>query len=349
MTNADALLEVEVAERTLIAARNATSTCLAATAEDRAVIVYDSSTREIAAALMRAFKELDTAVTAFDMDLMGKRPLGKLPAGVVNALRSATVSAAAVTTMQGELSARRTILDTVGAAGARHAHMPSITTEIFEDSLSIDYREVSRFIEHLVEIIAATTSFTMTSAGGTHLEFSYPSPPLLQKLDGLIKPERWQNLPSGQIIIYPTDANGVYVVDRTLGDWFEHKYDIAKHPVTFEFENGTVRSLRCDNKRLERDLWVYIRSSANSGRVSELVIGANLGLTQGHTGALYEGYRPGASIAIGSLDPDLLGWQSSTFLPMVGIKNSIVVGGRRIMVDDAFSDDILAQIDKLKG
>jgi leucyl aminopeptidase (aminopeptidase T) len=348
MTNVDALLEVDVAERTLAAARNATATCLSAGADDRAVIVYDGSTREIAAALLRAFGELETKVTAFDMDQMGKRPLNKLPAEVVSSLRSASVSAAAVTTMQGELSARRTILDTVGAAGLRHAHMPSITTEVFEDALAMDYREVSRFIEHLVETITATTSLTMTSAGGTHLEFTYPSPPLLQKLDGLISTERWQNLPSGQVIIYPTDANGVYVVDRTLGDWFEHKYDIAEHPVTFEFENGMVRSLRCDNKRLERDLWVYIRSSENSGRISELVIGANLWLTQGHTGALYEGYRPGASLAIGSLDPDLLGWQATTFLPMVGIENSIVVGGRQIMVGDAFTDDILAHFDKLR-
>lgn len=343
MTDNDALLEVEVAERTLVAARNATATCLGATAEDRAVIIFDHSTREIAAALLRAFDELDTAVTTFDMDQVGKRPFNKLPAEVVTALRGSTVSATALTTMQGELSARRTILETAGAHGLRHAHMPSITTEIFEDALAMDYREVSSFIEHLVEVISATTSFTMTSAGGTHLEFSYPSPPLLQKLDGLIKPDRWQNLPSGQIIIYPTDTKGVYVVDRTLGDWFEHKYEIAEHPVTFEFENGQVRSLRCDNRRLERDLWVYIRSSENSGRISELVIGANLGLTQGHTGALYEGYRPGASIAIGSLDPDLLGWQSTTFLPMVSIRNSIVVGDRQIMVDDAFTDDILEQ------
>ncbi|MBW2278584.1 MAG: hypothetical protein JRF63_13915 [Deltaproteobacteria bacterium] len=346
MTSPDVLLEVEVTERTLTAARNATATCLSATAEDRAVIIFDGSTHAIAAALLRAFEELGTRVTTIDMDQLGKRPFSRLPAEAVNALKADTVSAAALTTMQGELTARRNILETVSACGLRHAHMPSITTEVFEDALAMDYRDVSRFIAQLVEIITATTSFAMTSTGGTQLEFSYPSPPLLHKLDGLIKTDRWQNLPSGQLIIYPTDANGVYVVDRTLGDWFEHKYKIAEHPVTFEFENGRVRSLSCENRRLERDLWVYIRSSENSRRISELVIGANRSLTQGHTGALYEGYRPGASLAIGSLDPDFLGWQSTTFLPMVGISNSIVVGERQIMVDDVFTEDILAEFDK---
>jgi leucyl aminopeptidase (aminopeptidase T) len=205
----------------------------------------------------------------------------------------------------------------------------------------MDYREVSRFIEQVVEVISATTSLTMTSAGGTHLEFTYPSPPTIDKLDGLITSGRWQNIPSGQILIFPPDANGVFVADRTIGDWFESKYDITQYPVTFEFEGGFVRSLKSDNRRLERDLWLYIRSSENSNRISELVIGANLGLTQDHTGALFDGYRPGASIAIGSVPSEHLSWEAVTFLPMVGSENSIDVGGRRIMVDDSFTPDIL--------
>ena len=43
------------------------------------------------------------------------------------------------------------------------------------------------------------------------------------------------------------------------------------------------------NQKLERDLRLFLRSSANSGRISEVVIGANLGLTQGHRSALFEG------------------------------------------------------------
>jgi leucyl aminopeptidase (aminopeptidase T) len=348
MTTEQALLEVDVSERLLDAARNATTTCLAATTDDRAVIIFDASTRPIAAALLRAFEEIGTAATVLDMDSFGKRPHASAPAQVINGLKSATVSAMAIKTLQGELSVRRAILNTVNEAGVRHAHMPSITVEMFEDSLSMDYREVSRFITHCVETIAATTSLTMTSAGGTQLDFSYPSPPTIDKLDGLIEAGRWQNIPSGQILIYPTDANGLFVADRTIGDWFEHKYDVSQYPVTFEFEDGYVRRLSCENRRLERDLWVYVRSSENSNRISELVIGANLGLTQDHAGALFDGYRPGASIAIGSVPSAHLNWDAATFLPMVGRRNSIVVGERQIMVDDSFSDDILSQFGQLK-
>jgi hypothetical protein len=134
----------------------------------------------------------------------------------------------------------------------------------------------------------------------------------------------------------------VFVADRSIGDWFEHKYDIANHPVTFEFEGGFVRALRCDDKRLERDLLLFVRSSDNSGRISELVVGANLGLTQDHVSALFDGYRPGASLSLGALPTHNLGWNAATFLPIVGKANSLVVGGRLIMSGDRFADDILA-------
>jgi len=153
--------------------------------------------------------------------------------------------------------------------------------------------------------------------------------------------DRWQNLPSGQIIITPADAQGVYVVDRSIGDWFEHKYDVTKSPVTLEFEKGAVRAIRCENRRLERDLSLYIRSSEHSGRISELVIGANLGLTQGHSGALFEGYRPGASVSVGALPGKDPGWSAATFLPLIGHRTSLFVGSRQIMSDDTFSADLV--------
>jgi leucyl aminopeptidase (aminopeptidase T) len=298
----------------------------------------------VAAALKQAFEEIGARVALIDADSYGARPLAKCPGEIIQALAGATVSALAMTTMRGELKARRAVLEAVTANKLRHAHMPSITNEVFIDGLSMDYREISRFIDLLVEVIAGSTALTMTSPAGTNLEVSYPSPPEIDKLDGLIDDRRWQNLPSGQILIFATDANGTYVADRSLGDWFEHKYDVSQYPVSFEFEKGHIRSLSCDNRRLERDLGLFIRSSDNSGRISEMVIGANLGLTQGHTGALFDGYRPGASISIGSTPGSKsASWHSATFLPMTSSRNSIFVAGRQIMHEDSFADDLLAE------
>jgi leucyl aminopeptidase (aminopeptidase T) len=181
----------------------------------------------------------------------------------------------------------------------------------------------------------------MTSPAGTDLVCRFGTPPEIDKLDGLIAPGSWQNLPSGQIVIQPASAEGVFVADSNLGDWFEHDYRVADHPVRFEFEECRIRRIHCDNKKLERDLRLFLHSSANSGKISEVVIGTNLGLTQGHRSALFEGYRPGASITIGAFPSPTKHWTSATTVPVFGVKKSLFVGARRIMTDDVFSDDLL--------
>ena len=337
----EALSEIDVSASMLEAAVNAVGICLSATNDDRAVIIYDNSTINIAAALDQAFNAIDIPAKTFNLDSIGARPLATLPGKIASALRSATVSAMAVTTIRGELSLRRLIIDLVSSHEIRHAHMPAITDEVFVDGLSMNYREISEFIDILIALAEKNNSITMTSPAGTNLQINYATPPIFDKMDGLIIPKRWQNLPSGQLIIYPNDASGIYVIDRNIGDWFEHKFDVTEHPVTLVIENGRVRTINCENKRLERELGLFLRSSDNSGRISELVIGANLGLTKDRSNALLDGYRPNASLVLGSLGDPKVNWSSATFLPVFGSNSSLFIGARQIMMGDAFSADLL--------
>jgi leucyl aminopeptidase (aminopeptidase T) len=325
------------------AARNAVTVCLAASAADRAVVVYDASARGVAAALCAAFDEIGADCTACDVDAFGVRPLTVLPAAIARTLAGATVSALALTSLPGELALRRAVLDIVIERRLRHAHMPSISEPVFADGLAMDYRQVAAFVARLVGALEGAAAIRMTSPGGTDLLCRCATPPTLHPLDGLIAPDRWQNLPSGQIVVIPTGAEGVFVADRNLGDWFEHTYRVADHPVSFEFEGGRVRQIRCANRKLERDLRLFVSSSENSAKISELVVGANLGLTQDHHGALFDGYRPGASITLGA-NPAIGGFVSATSIPVFGARKSLWVGERRIMTDDAFAPELLRDL-----
>jgi leucyl aminopeptidase (aminopeptidase T) len=325
------------------AAHNAVTVCLSGTASDRAVVVYDASTTSIAAALCGAFEEIGATCAACDVDAFGVRPLTVLPAAIARTISQATVCALALTSMPGELALRRAVLDVVIERRLRHAHMPSITERVFTDGLAMDYRQVARFIGRLVDTLHGASGLRMTSPAGTDLSCRCATPPVLHKLDGLIANDRWQNLPSGQIIVVPTGAEGVFVADRDLGDWFEHTYRVADHPVSFDFEGGRVRQIRCGNKKLERDLRLFVQGSENSAKISELVIGANLGLTQDHGGALFDGYRPGASITLGA-NPAIGDFTSTTSLPVFGARKSLWVGDRRIMTDDAFAPELLENL-----
>ncbi len=337
------LLEMDTSKQLLAAAHQAAGTCLSATPEDRAVVIHDDSTRLIAAALAKAFTEIGAEIQVYDMDAFGDRPFTVLPSAVIKSLEKATVSVMAVTAKQGELSVRSKVLEISTTCKLRHAHMPSITPQLFEDGLSMDYREVSLFIDRIADVIKGTTSLRMTSLSGTDIEFEYASPPKMVQLDGLINAARWQNLPSGQIIIVPTNAYGRFVVDSSIGDWFNHKYDVTQYPVTIHFDRARATKISCDNQKLQRELSLYMRSSENSGRISELAIGANLGLTRSHKNSLFQAYRPGASIAAGNLHaPGLdIGWTASTFTQLIGRRTNLFVGNRQIMSKDTFTDEFL--------
>jgi hypothetical protein len=339
----DDLTDARIPPELAKAAHNAVTVCLAGTGADRAVIVYDASTLRIAAALQRAFAEIGAACEMCDVDAFGVRPLTTLPAAIARQIASATISALALMSMPGELALRKAVLDIAIERKLRHAHMPSITEAVFADGLAMDYRQVSKFVGRVVETLKDASELRMTSPGGAELLVRCSTPPALHVLDGLITRNRWQNLPSGQIIVIPTDAEGVFVADRNLGDWFQHTYDVADAPVSFDFEGGRVRQIRCRNKKLERDLRLFLRSSENSAKISELVIGANLGLTQDHRSSLFEGYRPGASITLGA-NPAIGGFVSTTSIPVFGAHKSLWIGDRQIMADDAFSPELLSDL-----
>ena len=269
--------EPTTADAMTVAARSGCAGVPAATEEDRAVVVHDGSTEAISDALVRAFEEIGVRTHVFNLDDLGPRPLAALPGKIAAALRRATVSALAATAIRGELSVRRSFLEIVAERRIRHAHMPAITQEVFTDGMAVDYRKVSAFMKNLEAILRGSTALTLSTPSGTQLEISYPEDPTIAMLDGIIRPEDWQNIPSGQIIVYPHGAEGVFVADRNVGDWFADKYDIPSHPVRLTFEGGFVRRVECDNKKLERDLGLFIRASQNSNRLAELVIGANLG------------------------------------------------------------------------
>jgi len=336
-----ALSEIDVSASMLEAAVNAVGTCLSAANDDSAVIIYDKSTINVGAALDSAFRTIGTPTKTFNLDSIGDRPLPTLPGQIASALRSATVSAMAVTTVRGELSLRKLVLEVVTEQKIRHAHMPAITDEVFVDGLSMNYREVAKLIEILIALAEKNNSITMTSPAGTNLEINYTTPLIFDKMDGLIIPNRWQNLPSGQLIIYPDDVSGIYVIDRNIGDWFEHKFDVTEHPITLVIEDGRVRTINCDNKRLEREVGLFLRSSDNSGRISELVIGANLGLTKDRPNSLLDSYRPSASLVLGGFNhSQKVNWSSATILPVFGNNASLFIGARQIMMSDAFSTDL---------
>jgi hypothetical protein len=303
--------------------------------KDSAVMLYDDTTAGIAAAFRTAFGEIGASIRGYNLNELGTRPLQSLPHQILDALEHCTVSIMAVQAVQGEFTLRRAVLENIPSTGRRHVHMPSITADLFIDALSMNYREVASFVTKVAQRMSCARRAVLTSASGTQLEIELSSPPSLEALDGLIVPGTWQNLPSGQVTAHPESVRGVLVVDSSLGDWFQHKYDASKTPVTFEFDGDRVRDVACDNARLLRDLRLFLGSSTHSARVSELAVGANLFLRGQHKASLFDAYREGASLSLGTV-VGTTAWASSTAVQLVGKELTLTLDRDPLLVNGRF-------------
>ena len=48
------------------------------------------------------------------------------------------------------------------------------------------------------------------------------------KTSGLISPEKWGNLPGGEVFTTPGEVNGTFVIDGVVGDWLCDRYGSSR-------------------------------------------------------------------------------------------------------------------------
>jgi aminopeptidase len=96
---------------------------------------------------------------------------------------------------------------------------------------------------------------------------------------GVLRPGRWENLPSGKLTTSPGDCNGIFVADASIGEYFGARAGLLhRTPVRMEIEKGVLRSVRCDDRALQREIESYVKREHNGERVGTIVLGTNVGL-----------------------------------------------------------------------
>src|SRR5213079_130733 len=92
---------------------------------------------------------------------------------------------------------------------------------------------------------------------------------------------KWGNLPGGEIFTSPKNCSGTFVIDGVVGDYLCAKYgDLAAAPLIVEVENGRIRAMRSENKKLLEEFRGYTSTDENSNRVGEFAIGTNTACTR---------------------------------------------------------------------
>ena len=155
------------------------------------------------------------------------------------------------------------------------------------------------------------------------------------KTSGLISPDKWGNLPGGEIFTTPGEVNGTFVIDGVVGDWLCDRYGLLKDaPLTLRIEKQPARRGALGRtRRSSDDFWEYTHTDENSDRVGEFAIGTNIELQRVIGHILQDEKFPGIHIAFGNPYGAHTGadWYSSTHIDVVGTEFDIWVDDEPIM------------------
>lgn len=320
-------------------AYNAINVCLRLQPEERLTLITDEATTEIAAALAAEIAKVGSRHNVFVLEDLSNRPLAHMPPPILDDLQKSQVSILANVTQTGELPSRRELITVVNRHRIRHAHMVNINRQIMLEGMGADFNTVNDLSLKLVEKARRTKIIRAKSTGGTDIVAELSPELKWLKTSGIISPDKWGNLPGGEIFTSPFKIDGVFVVDGVVGDYLCQKYgDLAQTPLTIEIADSRIKNLKCDNKELLDEFSRYTRTDENSDRVGEFAIGTNIAVKNiiGHI--LQDEKLPGIHIAFGHPYPEHTRqtWDSTTHIDCVGRNFDIWMDGEPVMKNGKF-------------
>jgi aminopeptidase len=320
-------------------ARNAVQVCLRVKPNEKVTVITDEATKDIAAAIVHELEAVGSPYQAWVLEELAPRPLSDLPREIVADLETSQVSIFAVQAQTNELKSRMQMTDVVNRRKIRHAHMVNINRQIMLEGMRADFLKVDRISAKVIELVTRAKRITARTAAGTDLTADLNPNYRWLKTSGLISPDKWGNLPGGEVFTTPGEINGTFVVDGVVGDYLCAKYgDLKGNPLTIRIRGNRLTEAHSSNRDLEEDFWQYTHTDENSDRVGEFAIGTNIELKDVIGQILQDEKYPGVHIAFGNPYGAHTGaeWYSSTHIDVVGRKFDIWVDEQQIMRSGQF-------------
>jgi aminopeptidase len=320
-------------------ARNAVNVCLRILPSEKVTVITDDATREISASLVRELEAVGAPYRAWILEELAPRPLTDLPREIVDDLETSQVSIFAVQAQANELRSRMQMTDVVNRRKIRHAHMVNINHQIMLEGMRADFLKVDRISAKVVETVRLAKQVRARTPAGTDLTADLSPDYRWLKTSGIISPDKWGNLPGGEVFTTPGEVNGTFVIDGVVGDWLCAKFgSLRENPLTIHVKGNRLVDAHSANRELEEDFWRYTHTDENSDRVGEFAIGTNIELKDVIGQILQDEKYPGVHIAFGNPYGAHTGaqWYSSTHIDVVGRNFDIWVDEAQIMQHGQF-------------
>lgn len=320
-------------------ARNAVRVCLNVQPHERVTVITDRACRDIGQSLVREVELVGARCRPFVLEEVASRPLGDLPGVIADDMEQSQVSIFAARVQPNELRSRMQLTDIVNRRRMRHAHMVNINRRIMLDGMRADFHKVDALAAKVMALVSRASRVRATSPAGTDLVADLDPRYRWIKTSGLISPDKWGNLPGGEIFTTPGEVNGTFVIDGVVGDYLCDRFGLLTDaPLTAVVKGNRLVEAHSDNRELEEAFWAYTHTDENSDRVGEFAIGTNTQLTQVIGHILQDEKFPGIHVAFGNPYGAHTGadWYSSTHIDVVGTRFDIWVDDQPIMRDGRF-------------
>ena len=320
-------------------ARNAVKVCLRVQPSEKVCVITDEATLEIAAAIVHELETMGVPYRSWVLEDVAERPLTGLPQSILDDLEKSQVSIFAVQAQKNELKSRMQMTEVVNRRKIRHAHMVNVNRQIMLEGMRADFARVDRLSQKVVEMVRKASTIRANTAAGTDLTADLNPNYKWLKTSGIISPEKWGNLPGGEIFTTPGEVNGTFVIDGVVGDYLCAKFgDLKGNPLIIRMKGNRLIEAHSENRELENDFWKYTHTDENSDRVGEFAIGTNIDLKEVIGQILQDEKYPGVHIAFGNPYGAHTGadWDSTTHIDVVGRKFNIWVDDEQIMREGKF-------------
>jgi aminopeptidase len=322
-----------------VGAANAVNACLRIQPHEQVTIITDLASREIAASIVDQVKRTSASFRAFVLEEIARRPLERMPEEILEALEKSDVSVFAVQVQTNELKSRMEMTEVVNRRRIRHGHMVNINKQIMMQGMRADFGRVDAISKKVLSIVSDARRITATTAAGTDLTAQFNPAYRWLKTSGIISPEKWGNLPGGEVFTTPGEVDGTFVVDGVVGDYLCARYGDLRHaPLHLRIKQNRLTEAWSENKQLQDDFWRYTHTDENSDRVGEFAIGTNVELSEVIGHILQDEKFPGVHIAFGNPYGEHTGanWYSSTHIDVVGLHFNIWADEQQIMKNGRF-------------
>jgi leucyl aminopeptidase (aminopeptidase T) len=320
-------------------ARNAIRVCLDVQPGERVTVITDRECDDIAASLVHEIEQVGARYELFVLEDVAPRPLAGLPAVIAADMERSEVSIFAVHVQTNELRSRMEMTDIVNRRRMRHAHMVNINRQIMLEGMRADFRKVDRLSTKVIELVRTAREIRATTPAGSDFRATLNHGYRWIKTSGLISPDKWGNLPGGEVFTTPGEVNGTFVIDGVVGDYLCERFgSLRDAPLTVRIKENRLVEAFSDNRELETAFWQYTHTDENSDRVGEFAIGTNIELTDVIGHILQDEKFPGVHIAFGNPYGAHTGaeWYSSTHIDVVGTRFDIWVDDQQIMRNGRF-------------